>query len=139
VLSSVNLIKFPWHSAPNAFSRPTNGKKKGKGKKKSNKRKEPDPDSEGVFEKLFGIAATKTTDSKKIIFDFLKDAKNTMESAPEDVRRPARNFTLEDAVGDFNLTHSSHLTDAKNFRWTLPEDEVMEPSECFGDVSSGPL
>ena len=62
-----------------------------------------------------------------------------MESTPEDIRRPARNFTLEDVVDEFNLTYSSHLIDARDYRWTLPEDEVMEPSECFGDVSSGHL
>jgi hypothetical protein len=72
----------------------------------STKAKEPDLHLEFIFDKLF--AAANAFEDKDAIVKFLKAIKIQLESAPSTKpHKPAKSFTLEDAVDCFSLTHGS--------------------------------
>ncbi len=60
------------------------------------RRKQPDLDLDPVFDKFF--TAANASDDKDAIVKFLKAIKIQLESAPAKPHKPAKNFTLDDAV-----------------------------------------
>jgi len=99
----------------------------------SRKRKQPNLDLEPVFDKFF--AAADAYEDKDAIVKFLKAIKIQLESAPGTKPcKPAKSFTLEEAVDYFCLTYEFTYSDSVRFHWkieTLPDVKEMQPSACL--------
>jgi hypothetical protein len=92
------------------------------------------------FEKLFAIASEPGDD---VTLNILRKLEcQVLSAAAEEakfIRKPAGEFTLEEAVRDFNLTYSFKRSETLEKHWwkigELPEVKTFQPSACLGKVS----
>ena len=91
---------------------------------------------EPVFDKFF--VAADASEDKDVIVKFLKAIKIRLESSPNTKpHKPAKSFTLEDAVDYFSLTYASEFPDSIRFYWNiekLPDVQEIQPSACLCSV-----
>lgn len=88
-----------------------------------------------VFDKFF--SAANASEDKDVIVKFLEAIKIQLESAPTKPHKPAKSFTLEDAVDYFSLTYGFEYPDSIRFHWNiekLPDVQEMQPSACLCSV-----
>ncbi|KAM6498924.1 hypothetical protein JOM56_006872 [Amanita muscaria] len=94
-------------------------------------------DSEAFFERLFAIANTsKLADDAKL--SFLKKLKHKVLSEDEEeevIQKAAKEFTLNEAVQEFELTWSGEVDDNSTHWWRIEEftdAKNFKPSTCLG-------
>lgn len=88
-----------------------------------------------VFEKLFANSEPGTVPTLKVLKHQLLSA---AAEENESIHKAAKEFTFDDAVLHFGLTHSSALRDAAKHQWNieaLPDFRTIQPSACLGKVS----
>jgi hypothetical protein len=101
----------------------------------SPKRKQSDLDLDPIFDKFF--AAANASSDKDVIVKFLKEIKDRLEFPTAKPHKPAKSFTLEEAVEYFSLTYGSDYSNSIRFHWDIeksPDVQEMQPSDCLCSV-----